>query len=380
VLGVVQGLAYFELRGDSPHPYSVRYGSNLVRLVTDSSFRVNLDVSPGELSVFAGEVVVANGDRKVIVHANESLRFDAEASEPYVIAAGIAPDSWDQWNDDQDAQETPANKEQSDIATQQPEGSSYGWSDLDEYGDWYPVQDAGVVWQPSDAGPDFDPYTYGSWTWYPGFGYTWVSGYRWGWTPFHCGGWSHFDGFGWGWQPGTCYGLGTGLHYRRPPPGYRPPLKPIAPPTVIRLKHPVIPRSPAQPVVRVSEPVLPVHKTTPVILDGAVVSPLPRRPVVTHQIVTHQTVGDGFDSPVLGNRGVITRGAFPPSQTTRSIVSPVVGSPVRANPPVRVNPPIVVRPMPTPSPVRSFPSPPAAPPPAPRVAAPPAGAPAIRSR
>lgn len=367
-IGVVQGLAYFELRGESARPYSVRYGSNVAKLVTDSTFRVSLDVSPCELSVFGGEVVVANGDQKIIVRANEAVRFDAEGSERYFFSSNISPDSWDQWNDEQDTQAAAALTEQSDVAEKQTGSGSYGWSDLDAYGDWYPTQDAGVVWQPADAGADFDPYAIGAWGWYPGFGYTWISGYPWGWTPFHCGGWNYFDGFGWGWSPGACYGWGTGLHYRRPPPGFRPPLKPVGPPTVIRLRHPIIPLAPARPGVPVRSPVLPVHKTGSVMLDGAVVMPLLRKPTVIPGV---GVAGEGADAAILGMRGGITRGSYPTSRPIRSTTSPVSVAPVMVNSLPRMNPPVNVRPMPLPSPARAAPSPG---PPAPHVAAPAASA------
>lgn len=345
-IGVVRGLAYFELRGESAHPYLVRYESNVVKLVTDSTFRVSLDVPPGELSVFGGEVVVANGDQKIIVRANEAVRFDAEGSERYFLSSNITPDSWDQWNDDQDTQAATALTEQSEVAEKQSGNSSYGWSDLDAYGDWYPTQDGGVVWQPADAGADFDPYASGTWSWYQGFGYTWISGYPWGWTPFHCGAWNYFDGFGWGWRPGACYGWGTGLHYRRPPPGFTPPVKPVGPPTVIRLRHPILPPASARPVVPVRSPVLPVHRTAPVILDGAVVTPLQRKPIVIPGVA-----GEGSGSTILGTRGGISRGFSPTSRPIRSTFASVTGVPA-----ARMSPPIAARPMPIPVPMRSSPS------------------------
>jgi hypothetical protein len=62
------------------------------------------------------------------------------------------------------------------------------------------------VWTPSDVGADWDPFGYGYWGNYSGYGATWISGYPWGWLPYHCGAWNYFP-FGWGWVPGGC-GLG----------------------------------------------------------------------------------------------------------------------------------------------------------------------------
>lgn len=380
---VVQGLAYFELAGESPQPFVVKYGGNAVKLVTDAEFRVNLDNAPGELAVFSGEVVVANGEQKIIVREGEALHFDADDSGRYFLSGEIVPDSWDQWNDDQGAASAKGSSEQTDVAGKYSDGGTYGWPDLDAAGQWYPSSDGAPVWQPNDAGEDFNPYALGSWGWYPGFGYTWISGYPWGWTPFRCGSWSFFDGFGWGWRPGGCFGLGGGIRCRRPPRDWRPPVKPVGPP-VVRVKHPVVPRT--APHKLVSAPVMPVHKTGPVMLNGELVSPLPKKPVTTRS-----TAGAGDVETVLGNRRVTPRTDYPVGQGMRSTAGPVRANPpirvnpagpVRANPPIRMNPvvqpvrmnppvvvrpapPVTVRPMPTPAPPVQVHSAPPPPPPAP---------------
>jgi FecR protein len=358
---VTQGLAYFELPGESARPFAVRYSDSVVKLVTDAAFRVNLDNQPGELAVFSGEVVVANGEQKIIVRENEALHFDTDGSGRYFLSGEIVPDSWDQWNEGQDAA-APGNSEQTDVAGKYSNGATYGWQDLDADGQWYPMSDGAPVWQPNDAGDDFNPYGSGDWGYYPGVGYTWISGYPWGWTPFRCGSWSFFDGFGWGWRPGGCFGLG-GIRFRRPPRNWRPPVKPIGVPPVVRVKHPVLPHTPPHKVA-MGEPLTPaqpVHKTGPVMLNGELVSPIPKKPV------TRTSVGEGDVETILGNRRGVERPDYPAGQGMR-----YMGGSGRENPlgpPARMNPPVVARPLP-PVTVRPMPAPPvqvhsAPPPPAP---------------
>jgi len=45
------------------------------------------------------------------------------------------------------------------------------------------------------------PYTTGSWTFDPAYGWTWVDTAPWGWAPYHHGRWVSVNGF-WGWAPG----------------------------------------------------------------------------------------------------------------------------------------------------------------------------------
>jgi hypothetical protein len=80
-----------------------------------------------------------------------------------------------------------------------PYGSSYGWSDLNTYGEWVNLSNGRFGWSPY-AGAGWSPYTNGEWGWYPGMGYTWISGEPWGWLPYHCGLWDFDDNFGWFWM------------------------------------------------------------------------------------------------------------------------------------------------------------------------------------
>lgn len=237
------GLGYFELQGaGAPESFRIRFGPNLVTASGFTVVRINLDSSPGELAVFAGNAHLeigsaAPGGITLDLHEGESVSLNASDSSRYRLAEAIEPDSWDSWNADRDhalAEETGART----TATADLGGNSAnpGWSDLDASGNWYNVPGTGYVWSPYEsAGPGWDPYGSGSWMWTPRFGYIWVSSYSWGYLPFQCGAWSFYDGFGWGWAPGMggCnpwwnsgyYGINIGYA----PGGYFPPRRPHNP-------------------------------------------------------------------------------------------------------------------------------------------------------
>ncbi|HYB42832.1 MAG TPA: DUF6600 domain-containing protein, partial [Candidatus Methylomirabilis sp.] len=69
------------------------------------------------------------------------------------------------------------------------------------YGNWRVVPNYGSVWVPSSAPAGWAPYTTGSWTLDPFYGWTWVDTAPWGWAPYHYGRWVFVDGF-WAWAPG----------------------------------------------------------------------------------------------------------------------------------------------------------------------------------
>ncbi len=59
----------------------------------------------------------------------------------------------------------------------------------------------GSVWVPTAVQPGWVPYSTGSWTQDPSYGWTWVDTAPWGWAPYHYGRWVSVGGF-WAWAPG----------------------------------------------------------------------------------------------------------------------------------------------------------------------------------
>jgi hypothetical protein len=230
------GLAYFELQpSTADHSLRINYGPASFSASSFSVLRLTLDMPPGELAVFSGNVHLERGDAlQVDIHGGESLALDNNDPTQYNLAESIQQDSWDSWNADRD-QVLSASAAERTAATGSAQG--VGMSDLDSNGNWYDVPGTGYVWSPFDAqvaGAGWDPYGYGRWVSYPGYGYIWNSGYDWGYAPYQCGLWNYYDNFGWGWAPGMgCnpwWGLGGwGYNIGNSPRGYLPPRRPILP-------------------------------------------------------------------------------------------------------------------------------------------------------
>lgn len=196
------GLSYLELRASRRYSYLITYPDGNFSPVQNSTVRVNLDVQPADLAVLDGDIRVEKQDAyNVEVRQGESMDVDPGDPSRYFLSQTIAPDSWDSWNDDRDAALLAQAADTTNARDQYAGDVGYGWSDLDAYGNWYPVPGYGLMWQPSNYGDNFDPYGNGVWAQYPNYGYVWVSGYPWGWTPFQCGSWNYAGGFGWGWSP-----------------------------------------------------------------------------------------------------------------------------------------------------------------------------------
>jgi hypothetical protein len=375
-LTMLSGLGYFELNTANGQRFSVRFDNAVARPVTNSIFRINLDKSP-DLAVFTGTVrASAGGAFDQTIEEGGSLQFDANDASN-VTTAAIQSDSWDQWNQDRDNQIAQEAEQQTSAREASGATNEPGWDDLDNYGDWYPVEGYGNVWVPGEQPDGWDPYGYGYWANYPGWGYTWISGYPWGWLPYHCGAWNYWNSVGWGWIPGQC-GLGWQpvITVWNVPHGWRQPPRPIP-------GGHIGPPSRDKNLVAVNRgPVLSPHPgvnhnnhTQPVRIDGQRVDPLP--------VLGNPTLGgrygyrgsgpaepghaNGFQGNA-GNAGNAARPSLPRLQNPAPGTTPVSPRPPAVNAP---SPPVFLpsRPMPQPAPPRISP-PQRITPPAPRMVQP----------
>ena len=279
-LVLLGGLAYFELRKSPGYIWLVDAGGTRLTPSENLTVRVNLDEPPAIFAVISGAAHLDHPEADL--RAAETLRPDAGESTGYALTPGLAPESWDSWNESRDRAAADAAARRTAARDDYAGDQGYGWSDLDANGTWYNVPGTGQVWQPGNADEGFDPYGYGAWVW-GNTGYVWASGYSWGWTPFRCGHWQFFPGFGWGWIPdqfcgrwafagGGSFGQfggggGGGILLRGPyPPRHNPVIRPFPRPGA---PHPVIPvRGPDGP--RPWTPHAP-----PVKIAGAPATPLP---------------------------------------------------------------------------------------------------------
>ena len=228
-LKLTSGLAYFELNVGQGQRFAVNLGVAVLRPLENSIFRVNLDKLP-EGAVIRGslhvDAVGGSSDFNEELTANQSARFDAKDPASSVVAEEVAPDSWDQWNIDRDTAIAQQAEKQTPVRDSSQAPNDPGWNDLDAAGNWYPVDGYGDVWTPSNVDAGWDPFAYGYWGNFQGYGATWISGYSWGWLPYHCGAWNYFP-FGWGWVPGGCGGGWSPLvTVWNTPPNYRLPVWP----------------------------------------------------------------------------------------------------------------------------------------------------------
>jgi hypothetical protein len=227
-LELTGGMGFFEIKdGNQGNPMVMHFAGNAVTVTGFTVLRVELDRSPGELAVFAGNAHLEGSAGQVDLHGGESVALNG-----VIVAESIEPDSWDTWNSDRDQALTATETGQTEATLGLPNSGNPAWGDLNSNGTWYNVPDQGNVWSPYEASnPQWDPYGDGSWVDEPGYGYTYVSGEPWGYMPYQCGAWNWYNNFGWGWAPGLCqpwWGSGgwfftIGTY----PPWYHLPFRPI---------------------------------------------------------------------------------------------------------------------------------------------------------
>lgn len=135
----------------------------------------------------SGQAAAVATDEEVLVEGIDAPRVASYAAPPL--------DAWDRWNDAR------TDYLADSASARYVSAGVYGASDLDRHGRWRVVPEYGSVWVPTSVAPDWVPYSTGSWTWDPYYGWTWVDTAPWGWAPFHYGRWVFVDRH-WAWAPG----------------------------------------------------------------------------------------------------------------------------------------------------------------------------------
>jgi hypothetical protein len=131
----------------------------------------------------------------VAIEPSEEVIIEGPASERVASYAAPPLDAWDRWNYARTEHLLDA------VSARYVSPDAYGVSDLDRYGAWRVVPSYGAVWVPTAMPSGWVPYSTGSWTLDPFYGWTWVDAAPWGWAPYHYGRWVDVDGF-WAWAPG----------------------------------------------------------------------------------------------------------------------------------------------------------------------------------
>jgi hypothetical protein len=279
------GLIYFDLPKVHDDSFRVSVAKHSFQVHKNAQFRVDASDPDQSVAVMKGELQLVGEPKEVAIKKNETIIFKFDRPE-YALSHEVDKLGSDGWNKDREQdRELVARSDQYHNTNSFYGGNyNYGTYDLARYGNWYYGSGYGWLWRPYfyDASYAYDPFAwdpfgYGSWSFYPGAGWTFVSGYPWGWAPYRYGSWMFVPGFGWSWRPGSpTYGWQTVPPVVNAPPGYgipRPPLKTSG--TTVAVTAPT--RTTVNGVVagagvpRPGRPVVPmaVVPTRPVVLPGA---------------------------------------------------------------------------------------------------------------
>ena len=199
------------------------------RCPDNTEFRVSTTNQRIELAVYKGEVKVPSATKEIKVKKNETLALDGADLSQETVAKGISTDPYDAWNHERDQyRDMYASTSYSSGSGFSP-AYSYGYADLNYYGNYFYAPGWGLMWQPFGIGAGWSPFMDGAWMWYPGPGYMWVSSYPWGWMPYRYGAWNFVPGFGWAWSPGRTWNhWAPYTPVRTAPAGYVAPIPPSA--------------------------------------------------------------------------------------------------------------------------------------------------------
>ena len=199
-LGLAQGTlrvrAYDIFSGSS---VEIDTPNAVLTLLRPGSYRVETypDDNTTLVTVNSGDLEISGNGLSQVLHSGESVKLTGGDQDQVQLdwVSALGGDDFDRWSSDRDRRYLSSYSRQH-VGPYVP-----GYSDLDEYGRWEPVQDYGQVWYPSNVSADWAPYRHGRWAWIEPWGWTWIGEEPWGFAPFHYGRWA-LIGSRWGWVPG----------------------------------------------------------------------------------------------------------------------------------------------------------------------------------
>jgi hypothetical protein len=232
-----QGLAYVDYTAKhKDDSFTLAFQKEKVLPREAVHFRVELQDTNAAVAIFNGDLKVDGPSGEVELSKNKTATFDFAADDKCTIAKNVEENPFDAW----DKQQSKYQREYASKGSNHNYPYGYGVSDLNYYGSYYDVPGYGPMWQPYFAGAGWDPFAFGSWMYYPGFGYTWVSGYPWGWMPYRYGNWAFVPGYGWMWAPSGFVGWNPIPPVTNPPQRFRPPLPPSSGTATVTVRPPVL--------------------------------------------------------------------------------------------------------------------------------------------
>jgi FecR protein len=198
-----EGVASFDANLSAGDTFEVSTPLFSVTPNKNAEFRMGVRGKAAGVSVLKGRVTVgASGTTQEVAKGD---MFVEESGKPPKTATmkNPATDQWDHWVDSRLTAERNG-ATQAALNTNAP--FNYGMADLADYGSWSFFPGFGYGWQPWGTAAGWAPFMDGQWMFYPTFGWTWISSEPWGWVPYHFGNWDFSPTFGWMWIPGD-YGL-----------------------------------------------------------------------------------------------------------------------------------------------------------------------------
>jgi hypothetical protein len=201
------GIYYFDLKHKGDDDFRIGIAENSLKLKKNSHFRIDGSDSDVKVAVFKGELDLEGTDREVAIKSNETLTLDSSDAGRYFLAKGTDSLFSDSWDKERDQYREQYAKSETWKYANNEYGSpySYGFSDLNQYGSYFNAPGYGWVWRPASYGMNWDPFSNGAWSYYPGQGWMFVSMYPWGWAPYRYGQWAWVPNYGWCWRPGGRY-------------------------------------------------------------------------------------------------------------------------------------------------------------------------------
>jgi hypothetical protein len=197
-IGLPQGRLCIDLAQLGPgESFEIDIPPGAVSLLQPGSYAIDAGTAdePTRVAVFAGSAHVTGGAADLTVNSGD--RAVLNRSNPVTARVERAtPDAFVAWCREYGLGETRR------AASRYMSPQMTGYADLDQYGGWQQSPEYGAVWYPNQIPTGWTPYSDGSWSWVPPWGWTWVDAEPWGFAPFHYGRWAWIGG-GWGWVPGT---------------------------------------------------------------------------------------------------------------------------------------------------------------------------------
>lgn len=214
------GTYYFNVKVKDDDEFRIRTTDQTLRLRKSSHFRVEARAEEVRVAVFKGELLLDGHERELAVKKSETLTLDVNDRSRYYLAKGIEELPSDSWDEERaEYRERFAQAEGWKYANNSY-GSpySYGFTDLNYYGNYFNVPGYGWLWRPSYFNAGWDPFSNGAWSYYPGHGWMFVSLHPWGWAPYRYGQWVWVPAHGWCWSPGHRYNIWHPVPIVRNPP------------------------------------------------------------------------------------------------------------------------------------------------------------------